>query len=114
MSHQDLLQIIGSFFIALTGATALYVVADKMRWCVYGRWITAVLAAAQFVFVASRLVYLAGWMSAETTIVASGMIAATVFSIELNLVVMHHNFHRLGLADSADHRGRNHEQARNV
>ena len=113
MSHADTLQIIGSFFIALTGATALYVVADKMRWCVYGRWITAVLAASQFVFVASRLVYLAGWMSAENTIVASGMIAATVFSIELNLVVMHHNWHKLGFAEPADHR-RNHEQARNV
>jgi len=104
MSHAEYLQITGSVFIALAGATILYVVADRMRWCTYGRWITGVIGVAQFVFVGSRIAYLAGWMSAENTIVASGIIAATVFTIELNLVVMHIRWHRLGLAAPEEHR----------
>lgn len=103
MSHADQLQIIGTIFIALTGAVILYVVANQQRWCTYGRWISAVMGAAQFVFVGDRILYLTGVLSAENTVVASGMIAATLFTIELNLVVMHIRWHKLGLADKADH-----------
>ena len=111
MSHNEQLQVIGTIFIALTGAVILYVVADHQRWCTYGRWIAGVIGAAQFAFVGSRILYLTGVTGPETTIFSAGMVAATVFTIELNLVVMHIRWHKLGLAEASQHR-RNHEQAR--
>lgn len=96
-----MLQLVGSLSLAGVGALGLYIVANQLRWEMYGRAALAVLSASQFVFVGNRALYLFGLVSAEDAVILSGLTGATVFAIVLNLVYMHWQLVRHGLAKGA-------------
>lgn len=98
MMHETILQLIGSLSLAGVGALGLYIVANQLRWELYGRAALAVLSASQFLFVANRAAYLLGLITAEDAVIISGLVGVTVFGIVLNLVYMHYQLDRHGLA----------------
>ncbi len=104
MSEHTMLQLMGTVALACVGALGLYVVANRLQWCTYGRQILAVLSAAQFYFVGIRIAFLAKVWEPHTTITMSGVGGLVLLAIIANLVFMHIQWHRYGLADPQDHR----------
>lgn len=94
LDHITLLQLVGSVFIASMGAVCIYT-ALSITWAGFTREALFIMGLAQFVFVASRMLFILGVTTSGATIVIGGMIGATTTATLIVLALFHHAEHRV-------------------
>lgn len=89
-----LAQAFGVFVAATIGASGLYIVANELHWCEYGRTTLFFFALYQFFFASTRaLVLFDVWNRDE--VAQLNIIGSAVFlSILINLIGVHWLWHR--------------------
>lgn len=94
----DLAQLFGLVMVAAVGAAGLFIVANELHWCDYGRATLFWFAMYQWFFAATRALLLFDVIGREMALIINTIGASVFLSILLNLIVIHVLWHRSGLA----------------
>lgn len=92
------LQIFGTFSFALIATLAIYVVADKRRWCLFGRDAMWCLIGLIWQVVIVRALATSTVISQTDARTLNGLLSVLFLIALLQIVFLHVTWHRKGLA----------------
>lgn len=94
----DGVQVVGIFLAAAVGSLGLYITANELHFCHYGRLTLFWFSIWQFWFAAMRAFVLFDVMNRETSITLNILSNAVFVAALINLIVVHAMWHRSGLS----------------